>query len=248
VPFDADFRGGSGPEGERVRVGTIAAVAAIIALSACSGTRSRTMPGPEHPVVTRSTSLTPRPTTTPRSTTPAHRMTAQSTRLVIDDRVGDVLHTFSGSDDHPSKVTYPRADLRRVMINRGGRTIDVVAQFGDLQPSDSQLFEVQLRTLHRTYFGDAVLTRDDRTALSIQWEFEYRGYTYTLGCPEASGRVDFTRNLMVIAVPTNCLETPAWVLLNVRNALDDPDRGAYEDGLDNADLGSHGYTPRAYRR
>lgn len=228
-----------------MRVVLVAAVAAITALTACSGPGSRTTPGIEHPVVTSTSSSTPRLITTPRAT-PAHRNAAEPTRLVIQDRVGDVLHTLTAGEDDPSIVTYPRADLRRVKITHRRRTIDVVAQLGDLQPTGLQLFEVRLRTPHRTFFGDAVVTRDDRTALSIRWEFQRRGYTYTVDCPQSSGRVDLTRNLMVVGVPTMCLDTPPWVRLNVWNALDGPDRGTYEDGLDNADLSSHGYAPRVY--
>jgi hypothetical protein len=230
-----------------VRVGIIVAVAAIVALSACSGTRSQPTSGIEHPAVTSTTSLAPRPPLIPRST-PTHGVAAEPSRLVVDDGVGDVLHRPSaGEDDDPRYVTYRGADLRRVIITHGHRTIDVVAQLGDLQPTSSQLFEVQLRTLHGTYFGDAILRRNDRTTLSIRWELQYQGYTYPLGCPEASGRVDFTRNLMVIAVPTICLDTPAWVRFNLWNALNVPYSGTYEDELGNAELSSHGYTPRVYQ-
>lgn len=231
--------------GGRVRLVIAAAITVTLALWGCSGSRPRTEAGSGQPVVTRTTSLTPRPTITPRST-PAHTSAPSPKRLVIRDRADDVLQTIGLSDNDPKQVSYPRGDLRRVTITHGPLTIDVVAQFGDLQPTSLQLFEVQLRTLDRTYYGDGVLRRNDRTALSLQWEFQYQGNTFTLRCPAASGRADFARKLVFIAVPATCLDSPLWVRLNVWNTMDSPDGVKYEDRLDRVEASSYEYTPRVY--
>ena len=228
-----------------MRLAIAAATTVALALSGCSGNRPRTAVGSGQPAVTRTTSLTPRPTSTPRLT-PAHTRAPAPTRLVIRDRADDVLQTLGASDNVPKQVSYPRGDLRRVTITHGPLTIEVVAQFGDLRPTGLQLFEVQLRTLDRTYYGDGVLRRNDHTALSLQWEFQYQGNTFTLRCPAASGQVDFARKLVVIAVPTNCLDSPLWVRLNVWNSMDSPDGVKYEDGLGHVETSSHEYTPRVY--
>ena len=163
----------------------------------------------------------------------------------MNDRADDVLQTLVGSGNDAKQVSYSEADLRRVKITHGPHAIDVVAQFGDLRPTSWQLFEVQLRALGRAYYGDGVGTRDDPTALSVQWELRYLGNTLTLRCPGATARADFSRNRVFMTVPTFCLGTPPWVRVNVRNIVNGRGGTTYEDGLDEG--GSGGDTPRVYR-
>jgi hypothetical protein len=230
-----------------VRLVVVATVTAALALAGCSGSRSRTEAGGGQPVVRSSTSSPPRATITPGSTASPTRAAAP-TRLVVGDRADDVLHKRSEGDNSPQQVSYPRGDVRRLLISYAHRTIHVVAQIGDLRPTGSQLFELQLRTPHRTYYGDGVLRRDDPVTLSLQWELQTRGYTFTVDCPGASGRPNFARNLVIFAVPSNCLDTPPWVRLNLWTTLDEPNGAGYEDGLDDVEVITHGYTRRVYPR
>jgi hypothetical protein len=228
----------------RVRLVVVAAITASMVFSACSAGERRPTTSSLQPVP-HSASSARGSTITPRSKR-AHSSVVAPIPLVMRDRVDDVLRTQVGRRDHPERVSYSQADLRQVMISHGSRTVDVVAKFGDLRPRSLQLFEVQLRTPGRTYYGDGVLTRGHPTVLSLQWEFRYLGNTLTFSCAGASGRANFVRDRLFITVPTHCFGAPPWVRVNVWNTVIAPGGAAYEDGLD--EIVSKRRTTRGYQR
>jgi hypothetical protein len=218
------------------RLIVLVAVAAALAASGCTEARSRSAEGAGQQSA--------------RADPPAGRATTAGgpTRLVVEDRAGDVTHTFNEGDDHPKRVSYPGFDLRRVVVTHDRPSVKVVEQIADLQPSGFQQFGVGLRVPRRTFFGHGVLgrVRHGRAPVLVEWELQNRGNGFELRCPAASGRASFVRNLVVVVVPTTCLGNPPWVRVDVWNTLDRADDQQYTDDLD-AVADVHGYTARVFR-
>lgn len=152
----------------------------------------------------------------------------RSSELVLRDGRGDVWTTPVGGDSY-TRVAESRADVLRVRLVHGERTIRARWTFADLTRSGRQRFNLAIRADSGSWQVEAAASPRNPGGRHHLWD---QGGD-KVSCPAMWHRLGYRTDTVLVVIPTTCLGDPEWVRFIVSNARESRTRLAEDNPHNN---------------
>ena len=153
------------------------------------------------------------PGATPPSVVGVERVTG----VVLEDGAGDVWGSVGDEPGQVDHVTFPPADVKRVLVRHATYAVRIRMQFVDLRRVGRQEFAAGIWTSPdtRPYLAGVISKPGNRRGFHF---FAQGGGSGS--CPGVTHRIDYSRNVVQMRIPRSCLGRPAWVTVQLDNSLE----------------------------
>ena len=159
------------------------------------------------------------------TTAPLAEATELSTSVVHNDGAGDVWKNGPRGE----KVSFPPADVTRVVVRHATYSVRVRMRFVDLRRLGVQDYLVRINT---SAGGDFVADIRSEPGILRQGTEFFDGRTN--GCLGMTHRISYATNVVRMRIPRSCLGRPRWVRAGISNGLvPDADFNSDEFYVDN---------------